>query len=109
MDEDDFEKTLIWVEEEEKLRITRGQGVGTFYLVVLSIILFVITFLILYFSNRNKKMNALEMMKDPNNVYDNDDVSESEYEEEVPLIDLSDENIQQTDEPEMEKVVEPVK
>jgi len=106
MDEDDFDKTLIWAVEEENLRANRGQGVGTFYLVIVAMFLFVICFLILYFSNRGKKMNALDMMKDPNNVFDG--YSESEYEDEVPLIELSEE-VTPTKEPDLSKVVEPSK
>ena len=67
---DDFDKTLIWAVEEEKLRSSRGQGVGTFYLVIISLFIFVTCFLILYYSNRGKKLSALDMLKDPNNVFD---------------------------------------
>ena len=108
MDEDDFEKTLIWAAEEEKLRATRGQGVGSFYLVVTAIIIFVIIFLTLYFYNRGSKMNALEMMQDPDNVFDG--YSETyEEEEEVPLIEMSEEVEDVESEPELPKLVPPVK
>lgn len=89
---DDFDKTLTWALEEENVRTSRGQGIGTFYLVIASIVLFVIVFLVLYFYNRGSKVSALDMMRDPNNIYD--DVSETENDEEeadFPKIDLSEE------------------
>lgn len=96
---DNFDKTLIWAIEEEKLRATRGQSVGTFYLVVASVIIFVICFLILFYSNRRKKTSALEMMKDPDNEFDEFDETETE---EVPLIDMSNE-----EEEEQNEIVKP--
>ncbi len=91
---DDFDKTLIWSTEEENARALRSTSeIGSFYLVLGAFAIFVIVFFILFFANRGKKMNALEMMRDPNNVFD--DVDEDEQEEveveEVPLIDIPDE------------------
>ena len=102
---DDFDKTLVWAIEEENLRATRGQGIGTFYLVIISIFIFVTCFLILYYSNRGRKLNTLDMLKDPNNVFDH---FSTEYEEEeVPLIELSEEEQEQvSEEPEIENIVE---
>ncbi len=90
---DDFDKTLIWSTEEENARALRSTSeIGSFYLVLGAFAIFVIVFFILFFANRGKKMNALEMMRDPNNVFD--DVDEDEQEEveaeEVPLIDIPD-------------------
>ena len=100
---DDFEKTLIWAVEEEKLRATRGQSIGTFYLVILSTIIFVICFLVLFYSNRRKKRSALEMMKDSENEFDEFDEEETE---DVALIDMSEE--EEYEEPELEEdVVKP--
>ena len=99
---DDFDKTLIWSTEEENARTTRNSGeVGTFYLVLAAFFLFVFVFFVLYFANRGKKLNALDMMRDPNNVFE--DVEELDLEdeaandgqntnhEEIPLIDIPEE------------------
>ena len=105
---DDFDKTLVWAIEEENLRTTRGQGVGTFYLVIVSLFLFVSVFLILYYSNRGKKRSALDMLKDSDNVFDH---FSTEYEEDVPLIELSEEgqaSEEGDEEPYVEDLVEPV-
>ena len=101
---DDFDKTLVWAIEEENLRATRGQGIGTFYLVIVSLFIFVICFLVLYYSNRGKKLNTLDMLRDPNNVFDH---FSTEYEDEVPLIELSEEEEQEaSEEPDIENMVE---
>ena len=97
---DDFDKTLIWSTEEENARSLRSTGeVGTFYLVLAAFFLFVFVFFVLYFANRGKKLNALDMMRDPNNVFE--DVEELDLEdeaeqqntnhEEIPLIDIPEE------------------
>ena len=81
---DEFDSTLNWAVEEEKLRLTRTEGVGTFYLVIASFIVLVICFFVLIYANKGRvyeetttSPNALEMMQDENNIYD----IESEYEE----------------------------
>lgn len=99
---DDFDQTLIWAIEEENIRTTRGQNIGTFYLVVTSVIIFVICFLVLYFSNRKKKTSALDMMKDPDNEFDEFDDEIEETDEEIPLIDMS------NDEEEIGEVVDEI-
>ena len=97
---DDFDKTLIWSTEEENARASRGTAeIGTFYLVLAAFFLFVFVFFVLYFANRGKKLNALDMMRDPNNVFE--DVEELDLEdegeqqntnhEEIPLIDIPEE------------------
>ena len=97
---DDFDKTLIWSTEEENARAGRGGSeIGTFYLVLAAFFLFVFVFFVLYFANRGKKLNALDMMRDPNNVFE--DVEELDLEdeaeqqntnhEEIPMIDIPEE------------------
>jgi len=82
---DEYDKTLIWALEEEKTRINRGKGIAPFYLIISSLVILLILCLILYFTNKEKKsIGALEMMKDPNNIFD-------DFSEEVELIDLSEE------------------
>tara|TARA_R110001599_G_scaffold345083_2_gene569157 strand:+ start:1742 stop:2107 length:366 start_codon:yes stop_codon:yes gene_type:complete len=111
IEEEDFDKTLLWAVEEEKLRTTRGQGIGTFYLVIASLFIVATCFLFLYFSNRGTKKtkNAIDLMRDPDNMFDNfsetyeDDVEGDEEEEEVPLIELSEEEVF-PEEPEIENL-----
>lgn len=104
---DDFDKTLVWAVEEENLRSTRGQGIGSFYLVIVSIFLFVSVFLILYYSNRGKKRTTLDMLRDTDNVFDHFSTEyEEEEEQEVPLIELSEEG-QASEEPDVDEYVEP--
>lgn len=95
---DDFDKTLIWSIEEENARALRSSSeIGTFYLVLAAFFLFVFVFFILYFANRGKKINALDMMRDPENVFDQDledNEQDNEDENEVPLIDIPEENSQ---------------
>jgi hypothetical protein len=99
---DEYDETLVWALEEEKIRTTRGQGVSSFYLVVIGIIILFIVFLFLYFSNRGKKLTALDMINDPDNVFD-------EFSEDVELIDMTEDedDKQTTDEPEIKEVVGP--
>lgn len=71
---DDYEATINWATQEEALRATRGQGYGSFYLIIGSILILLLCLLILYYSNRgngNKKTNssALELIQDENNIY----------------------------------------
>jgi hypothetical protein len=79
--ETDFEQTLIWAKEEEKLRSTRVEGISTFYLGLGAIFLFIICFFIIIYLNKDRKYDttpdALDMIQDENNIYD----LESEYEE----------------------------
>ena len=103
---DDFDKTLVWAVEEEKLRSVRGQGIGTFYLVIVSIFLFVTVFLVLYYSNRGKKRTTLDMLKDSDNVFDHFSTEYEEEGEDVPLIELSEEG-HVSEEPDVEDYVEP--
>ena len=107
-EEDDFDKTLVWSTEEENARANRGGSeIGTFYLVLAAFFLFVFVFFILYFANRGKKLNAIDMMRDPNNVFEDADEVEGELEgegeqeedkdpnkEEIPLIDIPEEEPQ---------------
>ena len=106
IEEEDFDKTLLWAVEEEKLRTTRGQGIGTFYLVVVSLFIVATCFLFLYFSNRGTKKtkSAIDLMRDPDNMFDNfSETYEDEVEEEVPLIELSEEEVF-PEEPEIENL-----
>ena len=100
---DDFDKTLIWSTEEENARSLRNSGeIGTFYLVLAAFFLFVFVFFVLYFANRGKKLNAIDMMRDPNNVFDDPeelDIEDGDGEgekqdtnhEEIPMIDIPEE------------------
>ena len=106
IEEEDFDKTLLWAVEEEKLRTTRGQGIGTFYLVIASLFIVATCFLFLYFSNRGTKKtkNAIDLMRDPDNMFDNfSETYEEVEEEEVPLIELSEEEVF-PEEPEIENL-----
>jgi len=97
---EDYDKTLLWAMEEERLRSSRGQGVGSFYLVVTALFVLIVVFLILYFqTDKNENFNALEMIRDPNNIYE--DLSE-----EGELIDLTEEDKLITEEPETKNLVE---
>jgi hypothetical protein len=95
---DDFDKTLIWSTEEETARAARtGSEVGTFYLVLAAFFLFVGVFFVLYFANRRKKINAIDMMRDPNNVFedvedpdDNEEAQDADQED-IPMIDIPEE------------------
>ena len=77
---DDYDATLNWAIQEETLRTTRGQGYGSFYLILVSILILMFCFLVLYYSNRNRtnkvnkgnelneSLNALDLIKDENNI-----------------------------------------
>jgi hypothetical protein len=71
---DDYEATINWATQEETLRATRGQGYGSFYLIIASILILLFCLLILYYTNRGngkKKTNAsaLDLIQDENNIY----------------------------------------
>jgi hypothetical protein len=112
---DDFDKTLVWMTEEENLRSVRKEGFPSFYLIIAALFIFVVCFFILYFSNRRKKIGALDMMKDPDNVFEEftDDDGQNDQngdnEDDVPLIDLSNEDEKPlTEEPILtDNIVEP--
>ena len=99
-DENDYEKTLLWALEEEKLRTNRGKGVSSFYLYLISLIIFIVFFLILYF-DKEKKINPIDMMKDPANIYD-------EYTEDGELMEIIDEEEKEIldEEPKIDDVIE---
>jgi hypothetical protein len=97
---DEYNDTLVWALEEEKLRTTRGQGINSFYLIVASIIILFAVFLILYFFNKGKKTSTLSMMRDPENIFD--DFSEDGELMEVTE-DEGDKNI--SEEPEIKDVL----
>ena len=82
MEDDDFEKTLDWADKEEQIRLTRGNSISSFKLIAGCLIIFFIVFLILYYTKHEKKAvyNALNMMNDPNNFYD-DEFKENENNE----------------------------
>ena len=71
---DDYDATINWAEQEENLRLTRTEGVGSFYLVVGSIFVLIICFFALYYGNRGRidDTEALDMMNDPENIYDDE-------------------------------------
>lgn len=67
--EDDYEATVVWADQEEKIRTTRGQPVSNVYLFALSFFVLGACLFVLYLFNRNKKeLSALDMAKDPENV-----------------------------------------
>ncbi len=98
---EEYDKTLLWAIEEENLRNGRGQGVSSFYLIIGALFVLVIVFLILYYSTeKEEKLDALEMIQDPNNIYE-DPSDEGE------LIDLTEEEDKPiTEEPETKNLVE---
>ena len=78
---DNFDQTLAWASEEEKLRATRTEGFNTFYLVIAAGLVALTVLLILIYGGSGKETinspEALNMIQDPDNIYD----IESEYEE----------------------------
>jgi len=73
MSDDKFEQTVIWAQQEENLRKTRGQGISSFYLFISSVMIISLLVFIIYLINKNgDDVSALEMMKDPENEYDDD-------------------------------------
>lgn len=94
---DEFDNTVLWsIQEEARCNKAKenGNGVSGFYLIIAAVLVFLICVFILYFANRKKKVGALEMMQDPNNVFEeftdqeenNDD---NDKNEEIPLIEIS--------------------
>ena len=100
---DDYDATLNWAIQEETLRTTRGQGYGSFYLILVSILILMFCFLVVYYSNRNrangtsgvnkgkdsKDITALDLIKDENNILleefsnvEDDDIEEEDDDEE---------------------------
>jgi hypothetical protein len=78
----DFGKLIEWAEQEEKARAKRGNGYQTFYLVVAACIILVIIFLFIIFW-RDEEIAALNLMKDPDNIYEDEytDTEGGDYEE----------------------------
>ncbi len=71
--DEEFEKTLAWAKTEEQLRANRGQGIGSFYLIIMSILILGLIVFIVYLVNRTAgEFSALNMMKDPSNVFDDE-------------------------------------
>ena len=107
---DEFDKTLIWSVEEEKLNAKRvsEMRIPSFYLIIAALFIFVTCFFILYYSNRRKKLGALDMMKDPDNVFE-EFTEDGQDNEEVPLIELSEDEAEKPiEEPALsENMVEP--
>lgn len=90
-EENDFNTTVAWAVEEEKIRQTRGQGVGSFYLILVSVVILFLCFLFLYYngpkSDLKSDLFALDMMKDPTNIFDDEfSGAEEEYAEPVQEI-----------------------
>jgi len=81
MEVENYDATVNWAEQEEKARITRGQGISSFYLITGAIFVIVICFFVLYYGNRGRldETDTLNMMLDPDNIYD----EEFSYEEEI--------------------------
>lgn len=83
MEIDEYDSTLAWAIEEEKKRINRGNGYSTIYLIIISIIIFLSIFFILYISNKVNKPGALDLITDPENLFD--ELSPQN----IPLIEIS--------------------
>ena len=95
---DEFESTLNWAVEEEKIRATRGLGVSSFYLIIMAVFLLFIFILILYYTNKERvDLIALDMIQDENNIYDDNftDEPEIEEEDELPEVEPSKETVKE--------------
>ena len=67
--DDEYETTVAWAEQEEQLRLTRGQPVSNFYLFSMIFVILGICLLVLYLWNRGEKsVSALDLARDPDNV-----------------------------------------
>ena len=151
-EEDEFNVVCDWALQEEQkstIRKTQGFGISNTYIFILVVLIFLIVLFILYLANRRRGKTALEMIRDPNNVFDefsqnNDDnntinndtndesgnedekadekadekmegkiikgekkLKKNKKEKEIPMIDLSDEVLPVSEEPNIENMVEP--
>src|SRR5438105_14653987 len=91
---DEFDNTVLWsIQEEVRATKSREQGyISGFYLIIAAVLIFLICVFVLYFANRKRKMGALEMMQDPNNVFEeftDQEENNDEKEDNVPLIEIS--------------------
>jgi NADH:ubiquinone oxidoreductase subunit 3 (subunit A) len=78
--EEDYESTVVWAEQEEQNRLTRGQSVSNFYLFGMSLLILILCVLVLYFWNRSdKEISALNLVQDPANRLI-EDFTQSEFE-----------------------------
>ena len=87
--EEDYETVVAWAEQEEKTRSIRGQGVSSFYLILGSIFVFIVCFLILYYTNRGRKteLTTIDLMTDPENIYEEEFTSNVEDEDDEEAVD----------------------
>jgi hypothetical protein len=81
-EDEEFEKVLDWANKEEQVRLTRGSSISSFKLIMGSLVILFLVFLVLYYSKHEKQNNyiALNMIKDPNNFFD-DEFTENEQNE----------------------------
>lgn len=91
-----FQDTIDWATLEEERRGDRSEGIPIVYLVVGAVIIFVLVFLILYLmgSNPEEDISALDMMKDDNYVFDNNNYDQT-YDE--PIDNLVDDPVDNYD------------
>jgi hypothetical protein len=128
--EDDFDSVYQWSLQEEQKAMTRknqGFGINTLYLIGISLLIFLIVFFVLYRANQNQKRNrnrktAIDLMNDPNNVFDefsqnftenneNNDSKSLKDSQDFPVIDISEEITSPSKnsnlKPELDKIVQP--
>ena len=91
--ETDYDSTVAWALEEEKIRVDRGKAYSTFYLFMGSICILLLCFFVLYYFNRGEKyeFESLNIAKDPENIFIEDDFSNEvieEIKEEVKPIEI---------------------
>lgn len=82
--EDDYNATVVWAEQEEQLRATRGQPVSNVYLFSLAFVFLGACLLVLYLLRREKvEPTTLDMVRDSNNIlFEEFPVTEMEVDEE---------------------------
>lgn len=79
---DEFDTTVNWAIEEEKTRLTRGQGISSFYLIVLSLIIIFICVMIFWFTKvKEETISALSMMQNSEYIYDDEYSNGENFEE----------------------------
>ena len=79
---DEFDTTVNWAIEEEKIRLVRGQGISSFYLVILSLFVMFICVMIFWFTKRkDDSISALSMMQNSDYIYDDEFSNADDIEE----------------------------
>ena len=93
----DYDATLNWAIEEEKLRATRVEGYGSFYLIIGAIFILIFCLLILFYANRGRKdgPTALEMMQDEENILF-EEFSNLDEDDEIQIEEIKEDEIKDT-------------